>query len=105
MSKRHRLSVKPIERAAEDWLKDPEGWRQSYPLLKRDIYTARLTLDITPELHKRIKVAAMRSDRSIALVLRELLEREYPEVGRDNPSPNDNQSNDSNAKISAGTPS
>lgn len=41
-------------------------------------FTARLTLDVTPELRGRIKVAAFRQGRTVADVLRGLLEREFP---------------------------
>lgn len=105
MSKKSRLTVKPLERAAEDWLKEPEGWKQSYPPLKRDIYTARLTLDITPELHKRIKRAAMRRDRSLAMLLRELLEREYPNADRDDQPATEETPTGLRPQIAVGTPS
>ena len=43
------------------------------------IYTARLTIDITPDLRGRIKVAAFSRGVTVADMLRELLGREYPE--------------------------
>lgn len=43
------------------------------------IHTARLTLDVTPALRGRIKVTAFRRGLTAADMLRELLEREYPE--------------------------
>jgi hypothetical protein len=43
------------------------------------IHTARLTLDVTPALRGRIKVTAFRRGLTAAEMLRELLEREYPE--------------------------
>jgi hypothetical protein len=46
---------------------------------KASIYTARLTIDVTPVLRGRIKVVAFRNGVTAADMLRELLEREYPE--------------------------
>ena len=48
---------------------------------KASIYTARLTIDVTPALRGRIKVVAFRRGITAADMLRELLEREYPEDG------------------------
>jgi hypothetical protein len=42
-------------------------------------YTARLTIDVTPQLRNRIKLAALRRSVTAADMLRELLEREFPE--------------------------
>lgn len=41
-------------------------------------YTARLTIDITPELRRRLKLAALQQGQSVADMLRALFEREYP---------------------------
>jgi hypothetical protein len=46
---------------------------------KGSIYTARLTLDITPDLRARIKVAAFQEGITVAQMLRELLEARFPE--------------------------
>jgi hypothetical protein len=46
---------------------------------KASVYTARLTVDVTPALRGRIKVVAFRRGLTAADMLRELLEREYPE--------------------------
>ena len=40
--------------------------------------TARLTIDVTPDLRGRIKVAAFRRGTTIAELLRDLLSREFP---------------------------
>ncbi|HBO0349228.1 hypothetical protein [Pseudomonas aeruginosa] len=47
---------------------------------KVERYTARLTLDITPALRTRIKLAAFSQGVTVAEMLRELLERQFPEV-------------------------
>lgn len=45
---------------------------------RAEIYTARLTIDVTPELRGRIKVHAFTKGTTVAELLRSLLEREYP---------------------------
>ena len=45
---------------------------------KRDLYTARLTVDVTPDLRGRIKVAAFRRGFTVADMLRDLFAREFP---------------------------
>ena len=51
----------------------------------REAFTARLTIDITPELRGRIKVAAFRRGVTVAMMLRELLVREFPPIEGDQP--------------------
>ena len=46
---------------------------------KASIYTARLTIDVTPVLRGRIKVVAFKRGVTAVEMLRELLEREFPE--------------------------
>lgn len=46
---------------------------------KASVYTARLTLDITPALRARIKLAAFGEGLTVAEMLRDLLERRFPE--------------------------
>ncbi len=46
---------------------------------KADLYTARLTLDVTPALRARIKIAAFTRGITVADLLRELLERSFPD--------------------------
>jgi len=48
------------------------------PLTKTDIFTARLTLDITPALRARIKIAAFERGLTVADLLRDLLETSFP---------------------------
>ena len=43
-----------------------------------DAYSARLTVDITPALRGRIKIAAFRRGVTVADMLRDLLAREFP---------------------------
>ena len=45
------------------------------------VFTARVTVDLTPKLRSRIKAAAREHDQSVAQMLRALLRREFPERG------------------------
>lgn len=61
----------------------PDAWvRDGKPEPRAEIYTARLTVDITPELRGRIKVTAFRLGVTMAVLLRELLEERFPEEGQ-----------------------
>ena len=44
-----------------------------------ELYTARLTLDVTPALRARIKIEAFTRGITVAEMLRSLLEHEFPE--------------------------
>jgi hypothetical protein len=44
---------------------------------KTSVYTARLTIDVTPALRGSIKVTAFQRGITAAEMLRDLLEREY----------------------------
>ena len=62
---------------AEAWVRSPESppSRDAEPSL----YTARLTIDVTPGQRGRIKVAAFQRGMTVAEMLRTLLAREFPE--------------------------
>ena len=64
----------------EAWVRQGEAAPlPSAELVKAEIYTARMTLDVTPEMRARIKVAAFKQGRTVTDVLRELLEQHFPE--------------------------
>ncbi len=46
---------------------------------KASFYTARLTIDVTPAMRGRIKVEAFQRGLTAVEMLRQLLEREFPE--------------------------
>ena len=64
---------------------DPDAWVQQPepPLAPKPGagFTARLTIDVTPALRARIKIAAFRRGLTAADLLRALLDREFPEEG------------------------
>jgi hypothetical protein len=61
---------------------DPDRWFKSADVPTRATaaagYTARLTIDVTPDLRGRIKVAAFQRGITVADMLRDLLAREFP---------------------------
>ena len=64
----------PANPHAEAWIRQGD----TATLQKADLYTARLTLDITPALRARIKVSAFTQGVTVAELLRGMLEREFP---------------------------
>ena len=62
---------------------DPESWIKASdapPARGADAagFTARLTIDVTPDLRGRIKIAAFQRGQTVADMLRDLLAREFP---------------------------
>jgi len=62
---------------AESWIKAPEVTTRR--AVDASAFTARLTIDVTPALRGRIKVAAFRRGITVADMLRDLLAREFPD--------------------------
>jgi len=67
--------------AAESWIKATEPPLDSKAA--SEAFTARLTIDITPELRGRIKVVAFQRGVTVADMLRELFAREFPNTQGD----------------------
>jgi len=64
---------------------DPDRWiRATEASPDGNTFTARLTIDITPDLRGRIKVAAFRRGVTVADMLRDLLAREFSATEGDN---------------------
>lgn len=72
--KRASIGRKPAADPASTWVRQADAPES---LAKASIYTARLTVDVTPALRGRIKVIAFERGVTAAEMLRELLEREY----------------------------
>lgn len=69
---------------------NPEGWIRAAEMAPSgksagEAFTARLTIDITPALRGRIKVAAFRRGITVTDMLRDLLAREFPPTDGDQP--------------------
>jgi hypothetical protein len=69
----HRPAADP---AAQAWIE-----QQANASGKAQVYTARLTIDVTTALRGRIKVVAFERGVTVAEMLRELLEREFAGAG------------------------
>ena len=65
----------PANPHADAWVRQGDGADVS----KTDLYTARLTIDVTPALRACIKVEAFTRGITVAEMLRDLLEHEFPE--------------------------
>jgi hypothetical protein len=66
----------PASPQAQAWVRQGDGTDIS----KTYLYTARMTLDVTPALRARIKVTAFTQGITVAQMLRDLLETAYPET-------------------------
>ncbi|BAU73862.1 hypothetical protein [Metapseudomonas furukawaii] len=76
-SKRIGIGARPLaEPLVEAWIR--EGAAIDHGKVER--YSARLTLDVTPALRTRIKRAAFDRGVTMAEMLREVLEQQFPEV-------------------------
>jgi len=65
----------------DDWIKAAEQPSSAPP--SGTGFTARLTIDVTPDLRGRIKIAAFQRGVTVADMLRELLVREFPQTSGD----------------------
>jgi hypothetical protein len=75
--KRIDIGARPFaDPKADNWIR--QGASQDNGRIER--YSARLTLDVTPALRTRIKLAAFDRGVTMAEMLRDVLEREFPEV-------------------------
>lgn len=74
-----RFAARP--RGAEAWVSDGDGERTLSP--PRSANTARLTIDVTPELRKRIKLAALQRGITLADLLRAMLAEAFPDGGEE----------------------
>ena len=72
---KHAFTSRP--RDADTWIRSPRP-TPSKNGAKSHHFTARLTIDVTPDLRGRIKVAAFRRGITVAEMLRDLLSREFP---------------------------
>ena len=69
-----RFATRPGDPGA--WVREP-GPSGAAPMAG-DLFTARLTTDVTPALRARIKITAFQRGQTVADMLRDLLAREFP---------------------------
>lgn len=81
------MSERPNRRDFAARPANPEQWIKAADASPRDPrdpgFTARLTIDVTPDLRARIKIAAFKRGVTVAEALRELLAREFPTIEGD----------------------
>lgn len=70
------IGRRPGADPASTWIHKDEAAAAS---ARATAHTARLTIDVTPELRSRIKLAAIARKVTATDMLRALLEREFPE--------------------------
>ncbi len=74
--RRAPIGRRPGADPASTWVQQVDAVKTS---AKASIYTARLTIDVTPALRGRIKVVAFQRGVTAVEMLREMLEREFPQ--------------------------
>ena len=77
------MSERPARRGFAARPTDPEQWVKAADAAQTSGdqasgFTARLTIDVTPDQRARIKIAAFRRGATVADMLRDLLAREFP---------------------------
>jgi len=78
-SPKRSFAMRPAD--AETWIKAPDAPATRGPA--DGGYTARLTIDVTPDLRGRIKIIAFQRGVTVADMLRDLLAREFPNAEGD----------------------
>ena len=65
---------------------DADRWIKSSDRSRREAAnSARLTIDVTPAMRRRLKLAAVQRGETVADMLRALLAREFPDPAGDQP--------------------
>ena len=81
------MSERPARRGFASRPADPDQWIRAAGASPRNDsatgYTARLTIDVTPDQRGRIKIAAFKRGVTVADMLRDLLAREFPSIPGD----------------------
>ncbi len=75
---KHRSKFTSRPGDAERWVKSRET--RPRPRRKRSPFAARLTIDVTPDLRGRIKIAAFQRGVTVADMLRDLLLKTFPDT-------------------------
>lgn len=83
------MSERPARRGFASRPADPDQWIRAAGAPPRNGsvigYTARLTIDVTPDQRGRIKIAAFQRGITVADMLRDLLAREFPPAEGERP--------------------
>ena len=83
------MSERPTRRGFASRPADPDQWIKAAGASPRNDsatgYTARLTIDVTPDQRGRIKIAAFQRGVTVADMLHDLLAREFPPAEGERP--------------------
>ena len=83
------MSERPARRGFASRPADPDQWIRAAGASPRNDsatgYTARLTIDVTPDQRGRIKIAAFQRGITVADMMRDLLAREFPPAEGEHP--------------------
>lgn len=83
------MSERPARRGFASRPADPDQWIRAAGASPRNDsatgYTARLTIDVTPDQRGRIKIAAFQRGVTVADMLRNLFAREFPPAEGERP--------------------
>ncbi len=83
------MSERPARRGFASRPADPDQWIRAAGASPRNDsatgYTARLTIDVTPDQRGRIKIAAFQRGVTVADMLRDLFAREFPPAEGERP--------------------
>ncbi len=83
------MSERPARRGFASRPANPDQWIRAAGASPRNDsatgYTARLTIDVTPDQRGRIKIAAFQRGITVADMLRDLLAREFPPAEGERP--------------------
>lgn len=83
------MSERPARRGFASRPADPDQWIRAAGASPRNDsatgFTARLTIDVTPDQRGRIKIAAFQRGITVADMLRDLLAREFPPAEGERP--------------------
>ncbi|WP_374524772.1 hypothetical protein [Sphingopyxis sp.] len=83
------MSERPARRGFASRPADPDQWIRAAGASPRNDsatgYTARLTIDVTPDQRGRIKIAAFHRGVTVADMLRDLFAREFPPAEGEHP--------------------
>jgi ParG protein len=78
-----KIPPKPVEKAADQWVGEgvePHLQQRTVPTAVPAERMKRLTIDVSENLHARIKVGCAKGGVKIADKVRELLEKHFPEL-------------------------
>ena len=81
MPRRSLIGGRPSSgRAAERWVRRGSEEAATDEAAHRELFPARLTIDVTQDLRGRIKIAAFTRGSTVANLLRQVLQREFGEA-------------------------